>query len=91
VTAPFGLKNEMGETEWFEAHIADFGGPNGTVVASQGSRIHDVRERLGYYSPVLFPTYRNYDRQRFIDTLNDWGWFGYPGGEPSWYTAEPWC
>jgi hypothetical protein len=34
IQAPFGLQFENGETEWFEAHIADFGRPKGTVVAS---------------------------------------------------------
>jgi hypothetical protein len=73
VTAPFALVTESGETVCFEAHILDFGGPKGTVVASQDSGLDDMRNRLGYYPSNLFPTYRAYVRQYFIDTLNDWG------------------
>ena len=51
---------------------------------------HDIRSRLGYYGSNLFPPYRIYDRQLFVDTLNDWGWFGRPGEEPPWYTGKPW-
>lgn len=90
VVAPFGLPTESGETEWFEAHILDFGGPKGTVVADQDGRLDDRRRRLGYYAPNLFPTYRTYARQHLIDTLNDWGWFGERGKEPPWYTGKPW-
>jgi hypothetical protein len=90
VVAPFGLQTESGETEWFEAHILDFGGPKEAVVANEDSGLDDIRKRLGYYASNLFPTYRTYVRQYFIDTLNDWGWFGEPGKEPPWYTGKPW-
>jgi hypothetical protein len=90
VVAPFGVPTESGKTEWFEAHILDFGGHKGTVVAIQDSGLDDVRERLGFYTSNLFPTYRTYVRQYFIDTLNDWGWSGAPGKEPLWYTGKPW-
>jgi hypothetical protein len=90
VEAPFALTKESGEPEWFEAHILDFGGPNGTVVASQDGESTGIRKRLGYFVSDLFPIYWTYERQHFIDTLNDWGWFGEKGQEPSWYTGEPW-
>ena len=90
VVVPFPLKTESGETQWFEAYIADFGGPKGTVVGNQDSRTEDIRQRLGYYPSNLFPSYRTYNRQHFIDTLNDWGWSGAKGQEPPWYTGKPW-
>jgi hypothetical protein len=37
----------------------------------------------------LSPWYLRYDRALFVDTLNDWGWFG-EGPLPSWYSGEPW-
>ena len=89
VVAPFKL-NYGGKEYWFEAHIADFGGPNGTVVGNQDDTIDDVRIRCGYYASNLFPSYRIYIRQHFIETLNDWGWFGEKGREPPWYTGMPW-
>jgi hypothetical protein len=90
VVAPFALSTESGELLWFEAHIANFGGPNGTVVGNQDTGSCNTRQRLGYYPSNLYPRYQTYDRQLFIDTLNDWGWFGEKGKEPSWYTGEAW-
>jgi hypothetical protein len=90
VVAPFGLATESGETEWFEAHILDFGGPKGTVIANQDGGFDDTRKQLGYYTSNLFPSYQTYMRQYFIDTLNDWGWFGEAGKAPPWYTGKPW-
>jgi len=90
VVAPFELVAESGSVGRFEAHILDFGGPNGTVVGSKDSEGDDIRKRLGYYYSNLFPSYRTYHRQLFIDTLNDWGWFGEKGNAPPWYTGKPW-
>jgi len=41
------------------------------------------RKIAGWLS-ILFPVYRNYDRGRFIETLEDWGWFG-EGSPPDWF------
>jgi hypothetical protein len=30
------------------------------------------------------------DRQFFIDTLDDWKWFGPEGKQPGWYTGKDW-
>lgn len=90
VVAPFTLTAESGETREFEAHVLDFGGPKGTVVTGEESGLNDMRGSLGYYASNLSPTYRSYVREHFIETLNDWGWFGHEGQPPSWYTGEPW-
>jgi len=78
----------------YEAHIKNFGKPMGTVVGSIGdedtikSNHDDVRSERGYYASELADCYRIYSRQLFIDTLNDWMWFGEKGKEPSWYTGK---
>lgn len=92
VVAPFRLETEVGDIVEFEAHILDFGGPKGTVAGNQESEFGraELRSRQGYYASNLFPSYRIYDRQHFIDTLNDWGWFGESGKEPPWFTGKPW-
>ena len=90
VVAPVSLIADNRQTEWFEAHIVDFGGPKGTVVGNQDSALNDTRKNLGYYASNLFPSYRVYVRQNFIDTLNDWGWFGDEGQAPDWYSGDPW-
>ena len=89
VTAPFVMKCD-GEAVLWEAYIADFGGPAGTVVGSQHSPGRDERQVKGYYASNLWPSYRVYSRKLFIDTLNDWRWFGDPESRPSWYTGQPW-
>jgi hypothetical protein len=38
---------------------------------------------------VLGASYLRYDRDHFIDMLNDWGWWG-EGSPPPWYSGEPW-
>lgn len=90
VVAPFALTAEGGTHLWFEAFIANFGSRNGTVAGNLNSGSHDARQRLGYYSSNLGPSYRTYDRQLFIDTLDDWGWFGDQEKKPAWYTGKPW-
>jgi|SRR5579864_6194548 len=92
VTTPFTLIDNTGKPTLFEAHIPDFGGPKGAVVGNKESddEHSELRKRHGYFSSNLYESYRRYDRELFIDTLNDWGWFGEKGKEPSWYTGKPW-
>ena len=90
VIAPFQIPSSDGNGRWFEAFIPDFGGPNGTVAGNSMDKLQDVRKQCGYYSSNLHDSYRKFDRQFFIDTLNDWGWFGEPGKQPSWYTGKRW-
>ncbi|MCX6602279.1 MAG: hypothetical protein NTV52_01650 [Acidobacteria bacterium] len=90
VVAPVSLTTDRGQIESFEAHILDFGGPKGTIAGALESYLNDSPTRLGYYFSSLFPSYRVYERQLFIDTLNDWGWFGGEDRAPDWYTGEPW-
>jgi hypothetical protein len=92
VVTPFEMVSESGVSELFEAHILDFGGPKGTVVGNQDGDFgqNELRSRMGYYASNLHASYRTYTKQFFIDTLNDWKWFGEPGREPEWYTGKPW-
>lgn len=91
VVAPFRLKLGRNESLMYEAHIVDFGGPKGIIVGLiERDHTGDVRCRHGYGSSDLSPEYRKYKRELFIDTLNDWKWFGQKGGEPSWYTGKDW-
>jgi hypothetical protein len=88
--APFEVSFE-GRKTLVEAFIPDFGGPNGAVALSNATS-HHIRSltTMGYFASILFPSYRTYSRERFVDTLNDWQWFGSPEGRPAWYTGKPW-
>lgn len=92
VIIPFVLITEDGERESYEAHVMDFGGPSGTIVGGihDDKNSSDRRKEAGYDASDLAPVYRSYDRQLFIDTLDDWKWFGAEGKQPAWYTGKNW-
>ena len=77
------------------ARVNNFGGPNGVIMLRLGGQHNDevvrAAEADGYYvSLVNGDSYRTYDRKLFIDTLDDWGWFGEPEPPPRWYTGTAW-
>jgi hypothetical protein len=89
-TTPF-IVNVDGNEIVTEAFLPDFGSPRGTVVLSGLTAAHyEALKRLNYFTSILFPTYRVYTREHFVDTLNDWQWFGPQEKRPSWYTGKPW-
>ena len=90
VTAPFTLHLPDAEAITYEAHVVDFGGPKGTLTGVFEDNLGDCRAVQGYYVSNLAASYRSYKRQYFIDTLNDWGWFGPSELRPPWYTGKPW-
>ncbi|HET7083456.1 MAG TPA: hypothetical protein VFI23_01705 [Rhizomicrobium sp.] len=80
VIAPFSLI--AGDEELnFEAFVPDFGSAEGAVVMSEISE-----RKLDRWFSILYPSYRQYDRAHFIETLDDWGWFG-AGKPPDWFTG----
>jgi hypothetical protein len=72
--------------------VHDFGSPNGTLCVLLHSEVRHFpatpADDARYFSQ-LGPSYLKYERALFVDTLNDWGWFG-TGSPPPWYTGEPW-
>ena len=92
VTAPaiFEFDERMAE---FDAHIENFGSPAGTVIAplhETDPAMREVALEAGAFLSHLAPIYAEYDRLLFIETLNDWGWFGTEGTEPPWFRKVPW-
>jgi hypothetical protein len=89
VTAPFTVTAPSGEIVEFPAFVQDFGLPVGTLVCS----MHDAapRQLADYFVSAVNPdVYRVYERQAFVDALEDWGWFG-ESSPPKWYTGvSPW-
>jgi hypothetical protein len=89
VTAPFTVTTPTGEAVEFRAFVQDFGAAAGTLVCS----IDDPAPRrvAEYFVSAVNPeVYSTYDRQTFVDALEDWGWFG-DGPPPRWYTGvSPW-
>ena len=74
--------------------VHGFGRVSGTLCALIGD--HDTErqlnleaERRGALPSLLSENYLKYDRELFVATLNDWGWFGRES-PPAWFTGEPW-
>lgn len=88
VAAPFEVQIAADQLVTYEAHVLDFGGPKGSVVGVLDDELSDCRATQGYYCSNLAHSYRRYERHHFIDTLNDWGWFGPTPLRPSWYTGK---
>jgi hypothetical protein len=93
VTAPAQLK--VGDrVEEVDAVIADFGSRGGTAAVrlhTLTAEVQEIAEALGMFvSQLASEAYGEYDRSLFIDTLNDWGWFGAEGQAPTWLDPTPW-
>lgn len=91
VYSPFSFLDEEGLRFQFELVIENFGSKKGTIVLSM-NEVNDtsIPERLGVFcSQVNLEIYGKYDREEFIDTLIDWGYFGPEEDKPAWYPGNP--
>ena len=76
------------------ALVRQFGSPSGALVIDLAATTQSESEsatRLGFFvSQVDGAAYASYDRDLFVGTLNDWGWFGPEQDRPTWFTGEAW-
>lgn len=92
IVAPFVLESR-GQSFYFVAYVKDFGSKKGTLVtiADDEEVPEVVAEEQGYYWSALDPgSYSIYDREEFVEMLDDWGWFGADDRRPPWYTGKSW-
>jgi hypothetical protein len=92
VVAPFDLIVD-GRGYSFLAFLPHFGGPKGMVVAAMtfDSGMEEAAAKTGYYvSSVNVDAYDKYDREHYIDTLNDWGFYGPGEKRPRWQKPSSW-
>ncbi len=89
VEIPFSLGGESWDAELL---VKEFGSPKGTVVLARSSENlkakFEVAKRMGFFVSAVATN--SYDRESFVDTLNDWGYFGDPDSVPHWYSRKPW-
>ncbi len=84
VIAPYEVRTGPDDVVVCEAFLPDFGSPTGAVILGYDSA-SAVRARLaGRWCSVLHKPYEHYDRALFIETLDDWGWFGSSYMEQDW-------
>jgi hypothetical protein len=92
IQSPFYITTKNEQRLKFDLLVEDFGCQKGLIIMS-ASNMHGLKaiNENGYsYSALNLKTYSTYDRQLFIDTLNDWGYFGDSSKTPGWYTGQPW-
>jgi|SRR5215472_2903149 len=85
VIAPYEAKTDLGEVIACEAYLPDFGSPTGAIALSYDATGAFRTGLRGHWCSVLYKPYEAYDRALFVETLDDWGWFGPGGTEPGWY------
>lgn len=93
IASPFKIITK--DNQWIEflLLVEDFGSVKGTLIGdiNHSAQNSKIATEFGYYFSALNPeNYSLYNENLFIDTLNDWGYFGAPENKPSWYTGKPW-
>lgn len=76
--------------------VPEFGAPRGmailgTAAAERREADEEALQANAFSFTYLGLGYESYDRELFIDTLNDWGWSSAERAAPDWYTGEPWA
>jgi hypothetical protein len=91
-TAPFTFTSPDGKRFDCLGLVHFFGRRGGTVVSVIGEPSSKVPVPLGeeYFRSQLAAGYGEYRRQSFIDTLDDWQFFGPDSERPAWYTGKSW-
>jgi hypothetical protein len=89
---PFALTTADNRTIRYDLLIEHFGSELGTLILSTDNmKAFKTAEEFGYYCSAIDPeSYSTYDRETFIDTLNDWGYFGEISNTPKWYSGQAW-
>jgi len=70
--------------------LPDFGSKNGTLLTCRfdTDEVMNLADDTDYYQSGLNPhCYEPYDKEEYIETLNDWGWFGSPDDAPEWFSG----
>lgn len=95
VVAPYEVVDQTtGVSARALAFVPQFGSPAGTLVigstASDSQCLAWARAEGAFVSIVNEGAYADYDRKLFVDTLDDWGWFGAAQSTPAWYQGRSW-
>jgi hypothetical protein len=91
-TSPFIATLADGSTHEHLGLVHRFGRRVGTLIRV----LHEPSEKSphpagdDYYFSILAPDYGHYERQLFIDTLDDWQFFGPDAERPEWYSGKVW-
>ena len=91
IVAPHTFEHD-GRSHLCVAYVPDFGSPKGTAVSLtmaqpfgfDSTALADAQAE-GFHCTLLNPDfYARFDRNTFVETIADWGYFGAPEEKPSW-------
>jgi hypothetical protein len=88
VQHPFTFHTRRGSATTQGVYLPDFGSEFGTLLTCRfdSDSIYDAAEESAYFRSSLSPhSYEPYNRETFIQALNDWGWFGEESRVPPWF------
>ena len=92
LNAPFAIELD-GESVVCVAFLPHFGGPKGMIVAVLerqapiDQRIVQYSRKQGLFYSFVGLNYGNYERSRFIEALEDWGYYGQQDKCPAWFNG----
>jgi len=86
-TSPIVVTLPDGSRQEYLGLVHHFGRRVGTLISVlyEPSERFDHSTNDDYYWSILGPGYGQYKRDDFIETLNDWGYFGPVDRRPDWY------
>jgi len=89
IETPFQINSTNSTELKFDLLIKNFGSKNGTVILSyeETNDMNIIREYGYYCSGLNYSLYKKYNRDFFIETLYDWGFYGNINDQPDWYTG----
>jgi len=91
VIHPFSFKTQNDvEAETVGVFLPDFGSIYGTLLTCRfdSDEVMDLADETIYFCSALNPhSYEPYDRKLYVETLNDWGWFGLQKDIPAWFSG----
>ena len=92
LTTPYVVSTADGRSFEYLGLVHNFGRKIGTLIRVNGEPSEHTPHPPGndYYWSLLSPGYGKYQRQSFIDTLDDWQFFGPESERPPWYTGKYW-
>lgn len=94
VQHPFTFTNRSGVTATTQGvYLPDFGSRAGTLLVCRfdPEELDRLADDTDFFCSGLNPlSYEPYRRDLYVETLNDWGWFGPPDDRPGWYTGAWW-
>jgi len=91
-TSPYVVTLPNGSRCEYPGLVHQYGSRHGTLIAVLHEPSNNLPrpERNDYFWSSLGPGYAAYERQKFIDTLDDWQFFGPENERPFWYSGKSW-